>query len=505
MFCESKTMEIRTTELLLCMEELANQGSTCVSPQDLYHHHMMKHGFRFYTEFKQDLDQLLRAGDLYLEDEMLYLPWAWDCEERAVEKLAEVLAAPHVPAPANLTKNASALGLCREQYAAVQMALSCRLSLVLGGAGTGKTTVIRSILRESSFKQEQILLCAPTGKAAQVLRTRTGFPAETVHGVLGVKSPSDFLDREQRPELRLIVVDEASMLTLPMFRAILDTASENCRVVLVGDLQQLPPIGCGDVLRDCLALEIPTMYLFENHRQDPNAAGLSRNLVCFGSIHDWKNLIYDRSFQFVSVPEHRIRELILEAAVARIRQGDRVMVLSPRREQAALSAMDLSLALREHLVPAGAKRFCWHQDQWFCEGDRVMLTANDREKGYWNGDLGCVELMENGQEVICQIRLDDGRVVPVGQKEMQTKKLAYALTIHKAQGSECDTVILPISQAHRPMLTREMLYTAFSRARKRVILIGDVGILDEALCRPYPLRMSRLQARVEQKQPRQAA
>lgn len=252
--------------ILRAMEDISLNGDAYTTIEALYKACQRNKKWLSYSAFREDLSFLLHEGRLHLEGQRLYTTYNWRCEQSAAVSLAGILRTPNLDAPElpdTLTVNG--IQLTEEQHSAVTLTLSSRLSLILGGAGTGKTTLIQAIVAHSSTPFSCVL-CAPTGKAARNLATRTGFEARTVHSALGVRPDDDFLEPVQWPNVNLLVVDEASMMTLEMLAGILQRVSENCRVVLVGDPYQLLSVGAGNVLPDLLALGVPSITLKTTHR-----------------------------------------------------------------------------------------------------------------------------------------------------------------------------------------------------------------------------------------------
>ena len=446
-----------------------------------------------YTPFREDLSFLLHDGQLHLEGQRLYTTYNWRCEQSAAASLADILRAPNLDRPElpdKLTVNG--VQLTAEQCSAVTLALSSRLSLILGGAGTGKTTLIQAIVAHCP-SPSGCVLCAPTGKAARNLTNRTGFEARTVHSALGLRPDDDFLEPVQWPYVSLLVADEASMMTSEMLAGILQRVPKTCRVVLVGDPYQLLSVGAGNVLPDLLALGCPSITLKTTHRQSKDAIGLVHNTTQFSSLSRVSDMVFDDSFQFVQLAEKDILAAIRDEAVKRYLAGESVQVLSPFNKATDLSVQSLNQAIQPLVNPPFEEKHSLKLEKGpvFWDSDRVMVTKNDRERRCCNGDVGILRIRSQPYETPdYSVVLPDGRRPTwddtSGLYHMCT---AYAITVHKSQGSEYDTILMPVARKFSSMMIRNLLYTAVSRARKQVILFGELEALDTAMqCVPRKRR-----------------
>jgi exodeoxyribonuclease V alpha subunit len=368
----------------------------------------------------------------------------------AAERLADILKAPALPVmeiPREL--RAGDILLSEQQREAIELALNSRLSVILGGAGCGKTTLIEAIVhcfRERNDAFVPYVVAAPTGKAARNLTERTGIEARTVHGALGKSPDANFLDAVSWNCIGLVVVDEASMVSLEMLAGILNRVRRNCRVALLGDPNQLLSVGAGNVLSD----------------------------------------------------------LLCEEAARRYRAGESIQVLSPVRVKTGFSVQALNTRLQNEVNPLTAEKPTWGK---FRDGDRVIVTQNNAYYNICNGDVGVLHIRGEKLHRVAALavrgtlktwQIDRGQgEYGIGHDDAPPPQLAlaYALTVHKSQGSQYDTVLMPVSMATARMLYRNLLYTAISRAGKEVILVGSREALNTAMqCIPYP-RKSKLVAR----------
>ncbi len=371
------------------------------------------------------------------------------------------------------------LALAESQIGAVRIALASKVLVITGGPGVGKTTLVNSILKILLAKTVTIALCAPTGRAAKRLSESTGIEAKTIHRLLETDPRTGQFRRDENNPLdcNLLVVDETSMVDVPLMRALLRALPNQAALLLVGDVDQLPSVGSGQVLSDIIASgAVPVVRLTEVFRQ----AAESRIIINAHRIN--QGLMPDLTpvetgdFYFVDAadPEEGVRKVL---AVVRERIPKRfgldsirdVQVLCPMN-RGGLGARSLNIELQKALNPPGENRidrFGWT----FCPGDKVMQVENDYDKDVYNGDLGVVSRIatEEGELVVDF----DGRKITYGFGELDELVLAYATTIHKSQGSEYPAVVIPLTTQHYPMLQRNLVYTGVTRGKRLVVLVGQ--------------------------------
>ena len=373
----------------------------------------------------------------------------------------------------------TALTLAESQREALRLALASKALVITGGPGVGKTTLVNSVLKVIGAKRVQLALCAPTGRAAKRLSESTGLEARTIHRLLETDPKTGGFKRgEEHPlDCRLLVVDETSMVDVPLMRALLRALPDEAALLLVGDADQLPSVGPGQVLADIIASDaVPVVRLMEVFRQ----AAESQVIVNAHRINGgWMPELEAKEgsdFFFVDAadPEEGVRKLL---AVVSQRIPGRfgldpvrdVQVLCPMN-RGGLGARSLNIELQRALNPPGelrVERFGWT----FCPGDKVMQVANNYERDVFNGDLGVIAGvdMEDAELTVSF----DGRAVAYGFGELDELILAYATTIHKSQGSEYPAVVIPLTTQHNAMLARNLLYTGVTRGKRLVVLVGQ--------------------------------
>jgi len=479
--------------LLNALDQCCSNGDAYVTVDHLYLACRAAKKNLSYDVFRNDLNSQIRSGILYAEGRRVYHKKIWRYEEGAAKSLSEILlrsSFPEKKLPEVLT--AGNITLCDEQRDAVSMAVSNRLSLILGGAGCGKSTLVSAIY--NNMEASEKILCAPTGKAARNLTIRTNLPARTVHSALGLTPDDDFLAPVEWEFVELVIVDEASMLSLELLAGILNRANEKCRIVLLGDPNQLQSVGAGNVIPDLLALGVPSIRLEVNHRQSSAATGLLLNVVDFPDLQREAVLYYDDSFILKEMEEEEAINALVAEAVQRYRAGESIQVLAPFNNVVA----DLNRLIRDQVNPQTKekKTLSWKQKS-FRDGDHVMITKNNRDKHCCNGDVGIIHIhSDDTNHPLYSVELSGGRYPKWDDDSgLQELTLAYALTIHKSQGSEYDTILMPVTMSMQRMLYRNLFYTAISRARNEVIIYGKIQAVDMAMQKTLPPRRSMLAAK----------
>ena len=379
------------------------------------------------------------------------------------------------------------LALAPSQREALTLAVDAKVLVITGGPGVGKTTLVNSILKVLGAKGVRVELCAPTGRAAKRLSESTGLEARTVHRLLEAEPGTGGFKRgEAHPlDCDLLVVDECSMVDVPLMRSLLLALPDTAALLLVGDVDQLPSVGPGQVLADVIASgAVPVVRLAEVFRQAAqsrivaNAHRINKGQVPELTAPDGS----DFYFVEADAPEDAARKLV---AVVRDRVPARfgldpvrdVQVLCPMN-RGSLGARSLNGELQRALNPPGelrVERFGWT----YGPGDKVMQVTNDYERDVFNGDLGIVTGLDMDEGALTVSF--DGRAVEYGFGELDELALAYATTVHKAQGSEYPVVVIPLATQHYAMLARNLLYTGVTRGKRLVVLVGSRKALGMAV------------------------
>ena len=372
------------------------------------------------------------------------------------------------------------LTLAPSQSAAVRLALASKVLVITGGPGVGKTTIVNAILRILTARGANLVLCAPTGRAARRMTEASGFEARTIHRLLEVDPASGGFRRDgDRPiDCDLLVVDEASMVDVALMHALLKAVPDHAALLIVGDIDQLPSVGPGQVLADVIASgAVPVMRLTEVFRQAARSRIIvNAHRINQGSVPDLAKPEGESDFYFVPADDpETVVPLILELVRTRIprRFGlDPVLdvqVLCPMN-RGGVGARSLNVELQAALNPAGERkveRFGWT----FAPGDKVMQIENDYDREVYNGDVGRIEDVDPEMGEVAA-RFDD-RIATYGFGELDALVPAYATTIHKSQGSEYPAVVIPLMTQHYVMLQRNLLYTGVTRGKRLVVLVGQ--------------------------------
>ena len=434
-------------------------------------------------EIRQAISNERLESRIYVEGTRVYLSYERMCEVKAAKRIVSMILQEDFEEIYDLDEKIDQAEqtlkqkLAPSQRKAVKLCLSHPISIMTGGPGSGKTTTLRFIL--DIYKKEhpsnEILLAAPTGRASRRMAEQTGMFASTLHSALGLitDEESPLNDTELLPA-DLIVVDEFSMVDMRLAYILLERIKPGAQLLIVGDADQLPSVGAGNVLREMIRSEkVPTAVLDTIFRQASN----SRIIVNAHAInHNDTHLQYGDDFQMLEVQNAEdAAQLVVKNYLQEVSQHglENVQILSPFRKRGAVASNALNETIRDLVNPASKRKMelkCG--SRVFRVGDRIMQTAN--RNGVSNGDVGLITGMEKADdEVFVDIRLLDGRELRYSKDMMEDVEFSYCLTIHKSQGQEYPVIIVPLLKEHYIMLRRNLLYTAVTRAKAKVILIGQ--------------------------------
>ena len=474
--------------------EADEAGHCWTSEPDLLLHAQELVGISVET-LAEALKHELDAGRVVKEGDRLYLRDLWIAERRVAAKLKDLLASPPAFAPIDPDRavawweRKTGFTLAPAQLRAVRASVGSKVSIVTGGPGVGKTTIIRALVEifqaRTGVHKITVQLGAPTGRAAKRMAESTGAPAQTLHRLLKYNPQTNaFTYNEERPLAGdVFIFDEMSMVDIRLMADLVVALPRRATLILVGDTDQLPSVGPGNVLRDLIASQtIPTSQLTEIFRQDSSGL-IVRNAHHVNAGEPFETRAGASDFYFVAQDDPaKALDLVLDFMVTRIPRHfhleplQDVQVLTPMRRN-LLGAENLNAAIQKRLNGSGPGVVRGGME--FRAGDRVMQLRNNYDKDVYNGDVGFVQSVEPAERTL--VVLFDGRPVEYRAADLDELTLAYATTIHKSQGSEYPAVIVLLHRQHYMMLQRNLLYTAITRGKKLVLVIGSPWAVKQAI------------------------
>ncbi|MEN8742638.1 MAG: ATP-dependent RecD-like DNA helicase [Phaeobacter gallaeciensis] len=438
------------------------------------------------SALQEELAEETVTADCVDETDCIFLTGLYLAERGIAEQLKRISAGalpwPDIDADKALPwiEQKTGLTLATSQAEAIRIALRSKVTVITGGPGVGKTTIVNSILRILAAKHVKLLLCAPTGRAAKRMTEATGMEAKTIHRLLEFDPKSfGFKRNDENPlDCDLLVIDESSMVDVSLMQSLMKAVPSHAALLIVGDIDQLPSVGPGQVLADIIESgAVPVVRFTEVFRQAAQSKIITTaHAINAGRLPDLAAPDGDTDFYFVPAadPEQAVPRIV-ELVSKRIPRKfgfdpiKDVQVLCPMN-RGGVGARSLNIELQAALNPAGEKkveRFGWT----FAPGDKVMQIENDYDKDVYNGDIGMIEDVDLDEGEVA-VSFDE-RTVTFVFGELDTLVPAYAATIHKSQGSEYPVVVIPVMTQHYAMLQRNLIYTGVTRGKKLVVLVGQ--------------------------------
>ncbi|UCD66178.1 MAG: ATP-dependent RecD-like DNA helicase [Deltaproteobacteria bacterium] len=461
---------------------------------------------------EEQINKLLRDDKIAMEGENIALAPLYFAEKGAAAKLLELSSGKpfhsiqNVDQAVDWASNKMGLELAPEQAEAIKMGLCQKVSVITGGPGTGKSTILKALLLILAEKGTVVKLAAPTGRAAKRLSEASGREAKTIHRLLEYDAAIHAFKKNRENPLKadMVIIDESSMMDITLSNSLFRAIADNAALVLVGDVDQLPSVGPGNVLKDIIdSKQIPVTRLQAVFRQGPgslislNASRINRGKF-LELLPDYEE---DKDFYCIFRDEAEdIEKEILSLCSGRLRKKYNfdpvrdIQLLTPMRK-GIIGTENLNSRLQETLNP-NVKPHDSRQRRLYV-GDKVMQIRNNYDKDVFNGDLGFVSSIDNDEESV-EISFE-GRNVLYEVSDLGEVVLAYSITVHKSQGSEFPCVIIPVHTTHYPLLQRNLIYTAVTRGKKLVILVGStkaikIAINNDRVVKRYTLLKERLQS-----------
>ncbi|WP_444313815.1 SF1B family DNA helicase RecD2 [Megamonas funiformis] len=479
--------------------QLCNNGHCCIPEMALVDKTakiLQVNNQIIFTILKERIDNGSLNTEVVGGETLIYPPYLYYAEKKVATRLLQLQQATEPLSEDNLSlfikvwEKDNQIQLAQKQKEAIKACLHHGVLVLTGGPGTGKTTVIKGILSILKAQGLKIRLAAPTGRAAKRLSETTGQKALTIHRLLEANNlaQDDNLqlgfskDIDDQLDADVIILDEVSMVDIVLMHHFLNAVPDGCRIILVGDTDQLPAVGPGSVLKDIIrSQKIPAIRLDEIFRQAQTSMIIQNaHIINAGRLPDLRKQYSDFVFYELN-DDTSITQKILDLCTKDLpHEGfdvlKEVQVLSPMH-RFLCGVENLNLILQEQLNPKKNQDELKYSSQTFRVGDKVMHIRNNYQKNVFNGDIGFIQDINNEKLTVDYF----DHIVTYEKNELNELTLAYASSVHKSQGSEYKVVIIPLSTSHYIMLQRNLLYTAITRAKQKVIIIGSKKALMTAI------------------------
>ena len=434
-------------------------------------------------KFKKELENLIDDERLIKSGNGIYLPVYYRAEKDGAKKIAFLIEGNKTPdysEESNYLKTADGYDFTDEQDKAIKTVLNNAVTIITGGPGTGKTTTVKGLIDIYKNKGKNIVMVAPTGRAAKRLADLSGEEATTIHRLLGYRQGKGY--NRKRIDADILIIDEASMLEQVLFNHLLQALKPGTKIVLVGDVNQLPPIGAGDVFNDMIESHtVPVINLHYNFRQGKgsliaeNAENIRNGELPLSNVE--KDFIIIEESNGKKILERLLNVVSFELPEKYGINSKAIQVVTPQSE-GPLGSRQLNIDIQNVVNGEGPALFKGLKT--FRVGDRVMQTSNSSSRKTYNGETGWVSCLDERERWL-EVTFFDGKVSRYSYAELGELSLAYAVTVHKLQGSETDYVVMILATIHRRLLYRNLFYTAVSRAKKLCVVICDPKALRATL------------------------
>lgn len=477
--------------ILYTLNDLAEEGHVYAEPEQLIEA-ATKLLEAEEAPVRQALADMIEAKDVIAESDVVYLPPFYYAENGSANRLKTLLTDTNILDNSIAAEPEAQYGMSQidgivydeVQQAAIDKAMDSKVMVLTGGPGTGKTTTTQGIIAAFKARNLQILLAAPTGRASKRMTEATGMEAKTIHRLLEYNPMDGYKRNEENPlEGDALIVDECSMIDILLFYNLMKAIPSNMRLILVGDIDQLPSVGAGNVLRDIIdSQQIPVVRLTRIFRQ----AQSSRIVMNAHAINAGKypNISNGKETDFFFIKQEDADEM-LKLIIGLVRDrlpkkygfpAKEIQVLTPM-QRGTVGAGNLNIELQNALNLSGASLA--RGGYTYRQGDKVMQIRNNYDKNVFNGDIGYITAVDTNERTLTVTF--DSRLVEYDITELDELTLAYAITIHKSQGSEFPVVVMPITMKHYVMLQRNLIYTGITRAKKICVLVGTTKALAYAI------------------------